>query len=237
MANNITPKLKAFVQTDATGRVVSGTPVFRTSKPKSGTWREIPMYYRGDNPSSTTTTTTAGGGGATPTAFVNSYFLNGYNSCNSTTDGNILFYSSSSTLQAGVAIFEDAALTIPVTQGYVIPVQIGGAQYTNYVVGLSGVLSFVNCANQSLIEGIYLVGSNPTFTCEGSGSIMSVNVPDTGIATAAYVTGNFTSSGFAPGSSISIRYDINGTTNYVRQFSISMSNPNIANVINNSRTC
>ena len=57
MANNATPKLKAFVQIDSTGRVVSGTPVFRTSKPKSGTWREIPTYYRGT--STTTSTTTA----------------------------------------------------------------------------------------------------------------------------------------------------------------------------------
>jgi hypothetical protein len=57
MANNATPKLKAFVQVDGTGRVVSGTPVFRTSKPKSGRWREIPTYYRGDGNTTTTTTT------------------------------------------------------------------------------------------------------------------------------------------------------------------------------------
>lgn len=56
MANNATPKLKAFVQVDSTGRVVSGTPVFRASKPKSGTWREIPTYYRGDGNTTTTTT-------------------------------------------------------------------------------------------------------------------------------------------------------------------------------------
>lgn len=59
MANNATPKLKAFVQIDSTGRVVSGTPVFRPSKPKSGTWREIPMYYRGDSTTTSTTTTVA----------------------------------------------------------------------------------------------------------------------------------------------------------------------------------
>jgi hypothetical protein len=58
MANNATPKLKAFVQIDSTGRVVSGTPVFRASKPKSGTWREIPTYYRGTNANTTTTSTT-----------------------------------------------------------------------------------------------------------------------------------------------------------------------------------
>lgn len=59
MANNATPKLKAYVQTDATGRVVSGTPVFRTSKPKNGTWREIPTYYRGVPTTTSTTTTVA----------------------------------------------------------------------------------------------------------------------------------------------------------------------------------
>ena len=59
MANNATPKLKAFVQVDSTGRVVSGTPVFRASKPKSGTWREIPTYYRGTNTTTTSTTTVA----------------------------------------------------------------------------------------------------------------------------------------------------------------------------------
>lgn len=57
MANNATPKLKAYVQIDSTGRVVSGTPVFRTSKPKSGLWREIPLYYRGENTTTTSTTT------------------------------------------------------------------------------------------------------------------------------------------------------------------------------------
>ena len=233
MANQ--SKLKAWVRYDGTGRVISGGPIFQVNKPKVGNWKQIDANLC-CNSGSTTTTTTAGGGGVTPTAFVNSYFLNGYNSCNSTTDGTILFYSSSTTLQAGVAIFTDAALTIPVEQGYVIPVQVGGAQYDRYVVGFLGVLSFVNCANQSLIEGTYLVGSNPTFTCEGSGTTMSVNVPDTGLATAAYVTGNFTTFGFVPGSSVSIRYNVGGT-NYIRQFSISMSNPNIASVINNSRTC
>jgi len=59
MANNATPKLKAYVQTDATGRVVSGTPVFRSSKPKIGNWKEIPTYYRGDGNTTTSTTTIA----------------------------------------------------------------------------------------------------------------------------------------------------------------------------------
>jgi hypothetical protein len=55
MANNITPKLKAFVRVDGTGRVLPGTPVLQASKPKVGEWIEIPMYDRG---TTTTTTTT-----------------------------------------------------------------------------------------------------------------------------------------------------------------------------------
>ena len=234
MANNITPKLKAYVQTDATGRVVSGTPVFRSSKPKDGNWREIPMYYRGDTPSSTTTTTTSGG--STPTAFIQDHWISGYNSCVSTTEGTILLYSASTTLQAGVAVFQDAALTTPVEQGYIIPVQVGPGQYQRYVVGTFGILSAVNCANQSLIQDFYQVSSNPTFACEGSGVSMQVAVPDTGIATAAYVSADFGSYGFPPNSSIAIRYNVGGT-NYTRQFSISSSNPGIANIINGSRAC
>lgn len=234
MANNITPKLKAYVQIDATGRVVSGTPVFRSSKPKIGNWREIPMYYRGN--SSTTTTTTAGGGGDTPTAFVRSYWLNGYDSCNSTTQGVILFYSSSTTLQAGIRIFQDAALTTPVEQGYIIMNEVSPMVYQRYLVDLFGQLSLVECPNNSLIEGIYIVGTNPTFTCEGMGTSMSVNVPDTGIATATYVIADFASNGFVADQAISVAYTVTGT-NYSRQFLISSSNPNIANVINNSISC
>jgi hypothetical protein len=61
MANNKTPKLRAFVRIDGSGRVVSGTPVFQAHKPKVGTWREIPLYYRGVATSTTTSTTTIAG--------------------------------------------------------------------------------------------------------------------------------------------------------------------------------
>ena len=57
MANNQTPKLKAFVRIDGSGRVIPGAPIFQASKPKVGTWREIPLYYRGDGRTTTTTTT------------------------------------------------------------------------------------------------------------------------------------------------------------------------------------
>lgn len=115
MANNITPKLKAYVQTDSTGRVVSGTPVFRYSKPKSGTWREIPMYYRGSNPSTTTTTTTSGGG-VTPTAWFAQIANSGpssgwaWNACNGF-GNSIVVYTSTQSITAGTYLYSDAALT------------------------------------------------------------------------------------------------------------------------------
>lgn len=113
MANNITPKLKAYVQTDSTGRVVSGTPVFRTSKPKSGTWREIPMYYRGSNPLTTTTTTTSSGGNVTPTAWI----INSSTALQYVCSGipNWVVYTAESSLGIGVILYYDAALTQPWT--------------------------------------------------------------------------------------------------------------------------
>lgn len=120
MANNITPKLKAFVQTDATGRVVSGTPVFRTSKPKDGNWREIPMYYRGDNPTSTTTTT-AGGGGVTPTAWFavisNTGNSDSWKACNGI-GTSLVVYTGVTSLGPGVALYTDAALTTLIPYSY-----------------------------------------------------------------------------------------------------------------------
>ena len=43
MANNSTPKLRAFVRIDGSGRVVPGAPIFQAFKPKVGQWREIPL--------------------------------------------------------------------------------------------------------------------------------------------------------------------------------------------------
>jgi hypothetical protein len=114
MANNITPKLKAYVQTDATGRVVSGSPVFRTSKPKNGNWREIPMYYRGSNPSTTTTSTShSGGGGNQPTAWVITSYANKTDACNNVNPQTSIGYTQSSTLADWTTLWEDAALTVP----------------------------------------------------------------------------------------------------------------------------
>jgi hypothetical protein len=233
MANQ--SKLKAWVRYDGTGRVISGGPIFQVNKPKVGNWKQINANLCcNGNPSSTTTTTTSGGGGVTPTAFIKSYWLTGRDSCDTTTQGSGVFYSASTELVQGSSLFIDAALTIPATQGWVIP----ASQFNTdkYLIGFNGVLSLITCPISSLIDGTYLVGSNPTFTCEGIGTTMTVSVPDTGLATAAYVLGDFGAFGFAPGSSISIRYNVGGI-NYIRQFSISFTIPSIANAINGSRAC
>lgn len=159
MANNITPKLKAFVQTDATGRVVSGTPVFRTSKPKDGNWREIPMYYRGTG-SGTTTTTTTNGGSVTPTAWVGNTSYTSQGAC---AGGGLtyVFYTSTSTLGIGTKLWDNAALTIPfnsggLTQPWII---VGGdqnkvflltSQGGNVVIGSQG-----NCAPTTTQPTVY----------------------------------------------------------------------------------
>lgn len=136
--------LKAYVRYDGSGRVVAGSLVFRKKKPKNGRWSEISSNLCCNaNPSSTTTTTTqGGGGGVTPTAFVQPYWLNTNDSCNTTTAGDLLFYSASTILQSGMTIFQDAALTIPVTEGLVIYYPM---LMTKYVVGAGGALSVYNC--------------------------------------------------------------------------------------------
>jgi len=143
MANQ--SKLKAWVRYDGTGRVISGGPIFQVNKPKVGNWKQINANLCCNGGSTTTTTTVGGGGSVTPTAFIQGYFLNTYNACNSTLDGSLLFYSTSSTIQAGITVFTNAALTQPVTTGFVIAYQIGGAEYILYLVGQGGVLSVYTC--------------------------------------------------------------------------------------------
>jgi len=148
--------LKTYVRYDGNGRVVAGSLVFRKKKPKNGRWQEVTKNECCNfEPNPTTTTTTTNGGGVTPTAFVQSYFLNTYNACNSTTDGTLVFYSASSTIQAGITVFTDAALTIPVTAGWVILTQPQPMQYVRYLVGQGGVLSAFDCSQlyYSLYKG------------------------------------------------------------------------------------
>jgi hypothetical protein len=137
--------LKAFVRFDGSGRVVAGSLVLRKNKPKVGRWKEIQAYECCNYIPSTTTTTTTQGGGGTPTAFVQLYWLNTEDACSTTIYGSLVFYSASSAISAGITIFTDAALTIPVTSGLVIAYQTGGAQYILYLVGEGGVLSEYSC--------------------------------------------------------------------------------------------
>lgn len=50
-------ELKAFMRYDGSGRLVSGSLIWRKNKPKVGTWVEI-SGYECCNPTTTTTTTT-----------------------------------------------------------------------------------------------------------------------------------------------------------------------------------
>ena len=184
MANNITPKLKAYVQIDATGRVVSGTPVFRSSKPKIGNWREIPMYYRGD---SSTTTTTTSNGGVTPTAWVGyQSSTNLWSACNNPATTWTLYTNVDVTpLPAGTALYTDAALTnlvypndtmffsingyaYEVINGYINP--LGGGMLCQYITTTSTttvapVLNFIGRAGNT--SGEACSGSNQTFYTTG----------------------------------------------------------------------
>lgn len=126
MANNQTPKLRAFVRIDGSGRVVSGTPVLQASKPKVGTWREIPLYYRGEGtttttttaaPSTTTTTTATPSTTTTTTTAVASFsysLATGTSSffvCNGS--NRLTLYAGVATLNIGVQLYTDSGLTTP----------------------------------------------------------------------------------------------------------------------------
>ena len=132
--------LKAFVRFDGSGRIVAGSLILRKNKPKVGKWKEIQAYECCNYIPSTTTTTTTQGGGVTPTAFVKPYWLNTDDACNDTAYGTLVFYSECTYLSSGCAIFTDAALTIPVTSGYVI-----ANGFVILLVNSGGVLSDYSC--------------------------------------------------------------------------------------------
>ena len=134
-------KLKAYVRFDGSGRVVPSSVILARFKPKVGNYQEIDAYECCNDVPTTTTTTTQGG--ETPIAFAQPYWLNTEDACTTTTYGILIFYSSSPVLVPGVAIFTDAALTTPVTSGYLINVDtfIG----PGLLVGEGGVLSEYSC--------------------------------------------------------------------------------------------
>ncbi len=160
--------LKAFVRYDGSGRVVSGSLVFRKKKPKNGRWGEITKNLCCTDSGTTTTTTTS----VTPTAFTREYWTNTFNACTTTTSGDVTFYSASSVLIAGVTVYVNAALTIPLYEGWVI---YEGGTMTSYVVGAGGVLSVLNCSSLTTTTTaapaptLYVSGTGPN-ACSGNGS-------------------------------------------------------------------
>jgi hypothetical protein len=145
--------LKAYVRYDGSNRVVAGSLIFRRKKPTVGRWHEISITEcceyipptttttstssTSTSTSTTTTTTTSGSG---TFIYSRSYWSNSEAACSTTTEGEITFYSASSTLAPGVAIFSDIALTTPVTEGYVI-----SQAMSRYLVNAGGVLSLLSC--------------------------------------------------------------------------------------------
>jgi hypothetical protein len=170
-------KLKAFVRVDGTGKVIPGGPIFQAQKPKVGKWREINVKECCNYVPTTTTTTTAGA----PTAFERSYYYNTFNACNSTTDGSITFYSTSSTLSAGITVFTDLSLTTPVTEGWVISDQPQPMQFVKYLVGVGGLLSLLDCSATTTTTTtsvpVYSQNVNAAYTsaiCDGSGNQLTL---------------------------------------------------------------
>jgi len=193
-------KLKAYVRFDGSGRVVPSSLILARFKPKVGNYKEIDAYEC-CNDVSTTTTTTTQGGGVTPTAFVKSYWLSPGDACNTTLYGSLIFYSASPVLQPGVAIFTDAALTIPVTFGYVINVDM--FVYPRLLVGVGGVLSVVDCSQPTTTTTTTQLTVYSFIGRAGSTSSNACN----GINTDYYTTGPLMS-GIYPQDGNVIYYDV-----------------------------
>jgi len=105
--------LKAFVRYDGSGRVVSGSLIFRKKKPKNGRWSEITKNLCCTESGTTTTTTTqGGGGGATPTAWIATPYDSEFNACNNMASApTLILYTSTSTISVNTDLWQDAALT------------------------------------------------------------------------------------------------------------------------------
>jgi len=128
--------------------------ILRKNKPKVGKWKEIPAYEC-CNPTTTTSTTaapttttsttvaptTTTTTTAAPIEFTRGYWENSEDACATTTTPGLVFYSSSSSITAGISVFQDSGLTTPVTLGYVI-----SDGMTRYLVGAGGVLSVLTCS-------------------------------------------------------------------------------------------
>lgn len=154
MANNQTPKLRAFIRIDGSGRVIPGAPIFQANKPKVGTWREIPLYYRGVPTSSTTTSTTTVTPSTTTTTTAAPVYTfsnisgssNGFTACNGF-DAIFTAYSNSISIATGTILYTDSSLTTPVNPstlagftGYPYSIVQGGIGSPRFAINSSGVV-------------------------------------------------------------------------------------------------
>lgn len=137
MANNQTPKLRAFVRIDGSGRVVPGAPIFQANKPKVGQWREIPLYYRGDGASSSTTTTSTTAAPQVSSQTTVAGFSGG-GVCSDS--GNLITVYWSGTLGVGTALYTNLGLTAPYLAeiGNYIKLYFNGQYNQCYVTGVNG---------------------------------------------------------------------------------------------------
>ena len=197
--------LKAFVRFDGSGRIVAGSLILRKNKPKVGKWHEIQAYECCNYIPTTSTTTTQGGGA---TSYLNPYWANPYDSCVTTTAGNLLFYSASTSLQAGDAVFVDAELTIPVSINIVISI----SPFTKFKVTYGGILESYNCN----AENTYIVDLSSSNACAGSGTSVLIYG---NVANDPIIYANFIGSGFNNGDFIYVRYNDGGSW-YTRRFNI-----------------
>jgi len=202
MANQ--SKLKAWARYDGTNTVVTAGPIFRASKPKVGNWRQI---NSGLCCNTTGTTTTQGGNTPSqPTAFMKQHWTSEYDACNTTTAGELLIYSASTELVPGVTIFTDAALTTPVSQGFVI--NVDPFTYPRMLVGVGGILSAYTCPQYTAIYGVGAFDAPSA--CNGSGNTLTVYYnmfAPLGVGTALYTD-----------SALTIPYNVNIYGNYLRLY-------------------
>lgn len=127
--------LRAFVRIDAYGRVVPSSLLLLAGAPStadSGTsWLEINATYIPYVPSTTTTTTSHGGGG-TPTAWIGRITSDLASACD---PGNYIFYTATNVINGSI-VYQDAALTVPITQAGVY-ISTAGYYYQLNGVGLA----------------------------------------------------------------------------------------------------
>jgi|688.fasta_scaffold01183_22 hypothetical protein len=228
MANQ--SKLKAWVRYDGTGRVISGGPIFQVNKPKVGNWKQIDanLCCNGSTPT-TTTTTTSGGGGVTPTAFIQNYWTSATSSCINSPEGTQVFYSASTTLSTGSFVFQDAALTIPVTVGWVIRIVLSPGIYTNYLVGTGGVLTQFYCQDN------FYFGTTPQIACSQNSPAellpVATNTPTINNGTIVYAF--LTSRGYSVGQTVYMRF----SPGYAATVAVLVTSATTGTVVSETTAC